>query len=452
MTKKQNDLVSNPFARLQNNSENHLTSPIQKIDRNDPVPLSFQQERLWFLNRLDEKAGNSYRMDVGFQFEGNLDINAFRRTISCLLERHDNLRTVFRPNENGTPHQVIHDKIDVSNVVNILEHENLDEQSLSARIAELLSRPFDLEKGPLFRVHVIKLASDRHALIFSGHHIILDGWSMGILAKEISRLYRQETTGTPAGLAALPIQYPDYAAWQREVLSGKPMQKELSWWKEQLSGIPDPISLPSDRPRPEVMDYNGAAVPVSISKKTADKLNRLAQDHQATLFMVLEAALASLLSRMGAGDDVVIGTAVAGRPRPEFANLCGFFANTLVLRNRIDLQNSFDCQLASVRDTVVDAFAHRLTPFRVVIDATDTTRSLRHAPVVQVVCTLQNTPDADKSFELHAGKTSPLWGAERRYNSKFELWFSLTETEKGIEGVLEYSRQLFDRSTAERLS
>jgi len=423
--------------------------PLEPVDRSLPIPLSHQQERLWFLDQFNEKAGLAYNEVHAFRFNGRLDRDALEWAVNRLVLRHESLRTCFSV-VDGSPVQVIGSLETCGFRFGFEDLTGLDDAALKGRIRELRHAPFDLERGPLFRAHAIRLSADSHVLVIGGHHSVLDGWSLDVLMRELSALYREAAEGRSADLSALPVQYADYAVWQRQVLSGARLDEETAWWRGELSGLAEAIALPFDRPRPAVMDYRGGSVGVGVSASVTEGLKRLARKSGATLFMVLETAFAVLLSRLGAGADVAVGTAVAGRPRSELEDLCGFFVNTVVLRNRIDLERSFSDQLASSRSTVLDAFAHDDVPFEAVVEAVSPERSLRHAPLVQVMVALQNTPDGGETFALGDTVAHPFEGVNRE-TAQFELSLDLMETAEGLSGSLSYALQLFDEATAARI-
>ena len=308
----------------------------------------------------------------------------------------------------------------------------------------VLEAPFDLERGPLFRAHLLRREADEHVLVVGGHHTVLDGWSVGLLLREASALYRGEP------LAGLAIQYADYAGWQRSTLAGARLAEQTAYWREQLEGAPAAIALPSDRARPAAMDYRGGRVGFTVPAAVTAGLNGLARSQGATLFMVLQAALAALLHRVGGDEDLVIGTAVAGRGRVELEPLAGFFANTLALRHRVRGEMGFTALLGSVRTTVLEAFDHQAVPFEAVVEAVGPVRSLRHGPVVQVMLVLQNQQDAGRGLELPGITVAPF--AAEQGTAQFELLVDLTETAAGLTGSLSYASALFDRSSAERLA
>ncbi|WP_244327688.1 non-ribosomal peptide synthetase [Roseibium sp. RKSG952] len=424
--------------------------PIEQVDRSKPIPQSFQQSSLWFLDRLDSRAGVAYNEIHAFDLNGALNIDALRRAVGRLVERHDSLRTCF-DEEADVPVQIICDP-EKPNVRLVCEDaSNLSPSDLKLRIAELRGVSFDLKSGPLFIVHLLQRSESEYILLFGGHHTVRDGWSDALLLEDLNKLYEEECGVAKAELPHLSLQYADFAAWQRNVLSEEKLKDEISWWKTTLTGLPQAIQLPFDRPRPAVMDYSGSKVPVALDKISTNKLNELARQNKATLFIALEAAFASLLARLGAGEDFAIGTAVAGRPRKELENVCGSFVNTLALRNHVELQNSFEEQLKKTSQTVLAAFDHSMVPFDAVVEAVAPERSLRHAPLVQVWLMLHNTPVQLEHIKLGRATGRLLDEVDIDF-AKFELSMQLFESGEGISGYLQYSRQVFDRSTAKRIA
>ncbi|MFG5382690.1 condensation domain-containing protein, partial [Yoonia sp. R2-816] len=419
---------------------------IEPADRSLPVPLSHQQERLWFLDRLDRSAGAAYHVAGAVRLAGSLEVSALAGALEAVVARHESLRTRFGVEKDG-PVQVV-----AAPGGFVLAQEDagaLDAGTLEDRVASLVSVPFDLERGPLFRATLLRLSAEDHVLVVGGHHAVLDGWSVGLLLKEVSALYRERVGGSAAVLADLPVQYADYAAWQRSVLTGERLEAETAWWREQLSGVPEAIGLPFDRPRPAVMDYRGGSVAVSIPGDVLAGLKSLALSEGASLFMVLEAAFAALLHRVGGDADLAVGTAVAGRRRVELEALAGFFVNTVALRHRVEGSVSFREFLSAAKDVVLSASEHEAVPFEAVVEAVSPVRSLSHAPLVQVMCVLQNTPDASSALALEGVEASAF--ADEAGTAKFDLSLNLTETGEGLVGRLSYASQLFDRETAERL-
>ncbi|HLY58689.1 MAG TPA: amino acid adenylation domain-containing protein, partial [Stellaceae bacterium] len=416
-------------------------------DRMQPLPLSYQQERLWFLDRLEAAAGAAYHIEGALRLSGTLDAEALDAALCMLVARHESLRTRFAV-EDGRPVQVIAPAETFT--LAVVDAAGIDTAALDARVAELLAEPFDLETGPLFRATLLSASETDHVLVVGGHHTVLDGWSVGLLLREVSALYRECLGGAPAALPELSVQYADYAAWQRQALSSERLAEETAWWRETLAGASQAISLPFDRPRGRQADYRGGSVPIAISKATTVALKVLAQSESATLFMALEAAFAALLHRVGGDEDLVIGTAVAGRPRAELELLAGFFVNTVALRHQVDPLVSFREHLRAARVVALDAFEHQATPFEAVVEAAQPARSLSHQPLLQVMCVLQNTPDAAAALTLDGVEVQAFDGEGQ--TAQFELNLDLSETEAGLAGALSYAAQLFDRSTAERLA
>ncbi len=438
-------------AALESTEADWTVAPLVVADRSEPLPLSYQQERLWFLDQLDDAAGSAYHIESALELTGPLDIGALGEALRRVVDRHEGLRATFASSDDGRPAQVIAPTADAAGFVLTEEDAaDLDEAALTARVYALLARPFDLATGPLFRAHLLVCGPQRSVLVVGGHHAVLDGWSVGLLLREVAALYREAVTGEPADLPDLAIQYGDYAAWQRSVLSGERLETEMAWWREALAGIPEAISLPFDRPRPKVMDYQGGTVPVHIPADVTAGLKAFAGSQGATLFMVLDAAFAAFLHRIGGDRDIVIGTAVAGRPRSELEPLAGFFVNTIALRHEVDGSATFRDHFAATKEVVLEGFAHETVPFETVVEAASPVRTLSHAPVVQVMLTLQNTPDADAALALPDVTVHPL--PSDADAAKFDLSLGLTDRTEGLVGSLSYARQLFDAETAERLA
>ncbi|WP_310622142.1 amino acid adenylation domain-containing protein [Flexibacterium corallicola] len=424
--------------------------PLVPVKRFRIMPVSYQQERLWFLDRLDPQAGAAYHIEHAFQLEGDLDVSAFEQALHKLLQHHEALRTVFSYTENDRLSQEIAPE-PLAGYFRLEEGEGMTAESLATQVRDLLGRPFDLMAGPLFRATLIKKTPQAYILVIGGHHSILDGWSVGILWRELFVLYRQACGGAPVALPALTVQYPDYAVWQRQVLSEGRLEAVVEWWREELSGVPEAITLPFDHPRPKTMDYQGSVVTFTVPEELNSKLKQMGQSHSATLFMVLETVFAVLLARLGAGRDVVVASPEAGRYRPELEGLIGFFVNTLTLRNRVDLTSSFEEHLQRTREVVLSAFAHAQIPFEAVVQALEPVRSMQHAPVAQVAFILQNTPEVE--FEPHLGEVEISGFTQAPPPAaKFELAFECVETDGGLEGNVFYATQVFDQQTVERIA
>ncbi|TSC26813.1 amino acid adenylation domain-containing protein, partial [Corallococcus sp. Z5C101001] len=421
---------------------------IVPLPREGRLPLSFAQQRLWFLHRLDASSP-AYNVPMVLRLKGSLDVMALEQSFTELVRRHESLRTSFHL-ENGQATQVIHPAVSlplaVVNLSDISEPERHDE---ARRLAdEEAVRPFQLATGPLLRVKLLKLAEEEHILLLVMHHIVSDGWSMGVLVREMAASYEAFASGGTPSLPELPVQYADYAGWQRGWLQGEVLEKKLAYWKQQLSGAPAALELPTDRPRPAVQTSHGASVQVKVGRELTATLKALALQEGTTPFMVLLAAWQTLLARYSGQDDVSVGTPIAGRQRAETEGLIGFFVNTLVLRTKLDGDPTFRELLGRVRETTLGAYAHQEVPFEKLVEELAPTRDTSRTPLFQVSMTLQNAPEG--AFSL---TDLTLEGVEVEHRTaKFDLSLGLTETANGMEGGLEYNTDLFDAATAERLA
>ncbi|HWS54702.1 MAG TPA: amino acid adenylation domain-containing protein, partial [Pyrinomonadaceae bacterium] len=359
--------------------------PLAPFPRDRRLPLSYAQQRLWFIEQL-EPGNTIYNVPAAVRLEGELDAGALERALTEVVRRHESLRTTF-PSVDGRPAQVISPPAPVELDAVDLSRLPVGEREEEARrlAAEESQRPFDLAAGPLFRASLLRLAGDEHVLLVTAHHIVSDGWSIGILVNELSALYAAFVRNEEPQLAELPIQYADYAAWQRQWLSGRLLDEQLRYWRERLSGAPPVLELPTDRPRPPVQTFRGSTHRFALSAETSRAAARLAEREGATPFMLLLAAFDALLYRYTGQSDVVVGTAVAGRTRAETERLIGFFVNTLALRTEVRGDEPFRGLLAKVREACLGAYAHQEAPFERVVEGARPERSLGHAPLFQVM-------------------------------------------------------------------
>ncbi|MEE3650353.1 MULTISPECIES: non-ribosomal peptide synthetase [unclassified Brenneria] len=401
-------------------------------------PLAFAQRRLWFLAQMEDSSTDAYILGGAFQLKGRLDVAALRAALDRMIDRHEILRTRFI-NARGTPLQ----RIDRADSGFILDYRELQEPT---DVEPRFSPRFDLEHGPLIGGQLVRVAEEVHLLRIAMHHIIADGWSIGVFMQELGALYAAFSQGLPDPLPALNIQYADYAAWQHQHLRGAALQEQQAYWAQQLRGIPACLTLPGDRPRPQTQDYRGAGVPVTLDKTLTAGLKALGQRHGCTLFMTLLAGWAALMSRLSGQDDVVIGTPIAGRNRREIESLIGMFVNTQALRVDMSGRPNTDALLAQVRATALAAQRHADMPFEQVVEALAPSRSLSHSPIFQVMLALQNTPD--DTFELPGLTISPVTG--KAATSQFDLSLSLAETGEQLAGTLFYATSLFDEATVQR--
>ena len=419
---------------------------LRPVERIGATPLSFAQQRLWFLDQLDPGSA-SYNVPVVLRLEGELDIGALEKSFHALVRRHEALRTTFHQ-EEGQPVQRISPPADVSFAVvelGELPGDHRDAEALRL-VGEEARRPFELARGPLFRVTLLRLSEHAHVLVLNMHHIVSDGWSMGVLIKEVAALYPAFLRGEASPLPALPVQYADYAVWQRQWLRGDVLDAQLAWWKQLLAGNA-PLELPTDRPRPAVQSYRGAHLPVSLPRELAEGLKALAQKEGVTSFMLLLAAWQVLLHRYSGQQDISVGSPIAGRRQAELEGLIGFFVNTLALRSQVRPEASFRELLAQVKATTLGAYVHQDVPFERLVEELKPERDQSRSPLFQVMFALQNAPMP----ELVMGplRLSPM--EVEHQTAKFDLSLFLTETPEGMSGALEYNTDLFVRGTAERM-
>ncbi|HEX8362676.1 MAG TPA: amino acid adenylation domain-containing protein, partial [Longimicrobium sp.] len=441
------DLFQHPvladFARGLEGAAPAESQGIGRAAESERQALSFAQQRLWFLEQLGG-AGAAYHIPLSVRLRGALDGRALRRALDRVVARHEALRTTFAQ-VNGEAVQLIAPA--EGSRFHLVEHDLAGSPALDRLAAEEARAPFDLAHGPLARGRLVKLADDDHVLLVTMHHIVSDGWSMGVLVGEINTLYTAFLRGEADPLPPLAIQYADYAAWQRQWLSGEVLREQGAFWKEALSGAPELLRLPTDRPRPAVQDHAGAVAAVELDAELTAALRALGQRHGTTLFMTLMAAWATVLARLSGQDDVVIGTPTANRGRPETEGLIGFFVNTLALRLDLAGEPTVAELLARVKERALSAQAHQDIPFEQVVELVRPARTRAHSPLFQVLFAWQNAPMG--SLEL-PGLTLEAGEATSRTTAKFDLSLILQEEDGGIVGGMEYATALFDAATIER--
>ena len=420
-----------------------------------PAPLSFGQQRLWFLHQL-EPAGTAYNLAEAVRLRGRLDAASLQRALTETARRHEVLRTVYAviDGSDGQPRQIVQPPAPLPlPLIHLSGLPAPRREAEAGRIAaDAAAQPFDLARGPVLRAALLEIGRDDHVLLLALHHIATDGWSMGLLIRELTLHYAEQnaaqSSGAPSPLPALPLQYSDFAAWQRGWLQGETLDNELRYWRERLSGAPTQLALPVDHPWPAVQSSRGDRTPVALDGDTAAALRELAREQGATLFMVLAGGLAALLARITGEDDILLGTPASGRDRPELEGLIGFFINTLVLRADLSGDPAVAALLSSVKETVLGADAHQVLPFERLIDALELPRDLSRSPLFQVMLAFQNLPAvAERPGTLDV---QPFPFAV--HQSQFELYFSLTDTPGGLFGLLEYRTDLFEAASAWRLA
>ena len=398
---------------------------------------------MWFWHQLLPE-NPLYNGMFSFRLEGLLNVAAFEQSLNEIIQRHENLRTCF-PSVDGNPIQVITPVAKVN--LSIVEFPSLPEAKQSAQLKQLATqeaeKPFDLANGPLLRVTLVRLHPEIHILLLTMHHIIYDGWSLGILASELSTLYEAYSQGKPSPLSELPIQYADYAHWQRQRLTPEVLEKHLSYWKQKLAGISPVSPLPTDRPRPTVQSFQGGAEKFKLNQELTQKLNQLSQESGATLYMTLLSAFFVLLSRYSGESDLVVGSGIANRNRVEIEPLIGMFANLLALRSHCSDRSPFAELLTQVKQTTQEAYTHQELPFEKLVEKLLPERNLSHNPLVQVIFQLVTVPS--KSWDLPGLRVTQR---ESDINSaRMDLEVHLWEVPSGLEGYFLYSTDLFDRAT-----
>ncbi|MEO0868856.1 MAG: condensation domain-containing protein, partial [Cyanobacteria bacterium J06642_11] len=407
-------------------------------------PLSFAQQRLWFIDQL-QPGQAVYTIPAALRLQGNLSKDILQRCLNEIVARHEVLRTQFMVAE-GEPSQQIQGLATVDLPLVILNGEPSSlAQQIRPYLKALVESPFDLTTGPLLRCRLIRLSDTDHVLALGVHHIVADYWSLRVLMKEIALLYQAFSQNKPSPLPALQIQYADYAVWQHNQQTN---QSQLDYWLEKLANPPSILQLPTDHPRPAVQTFRGARHSFALSKSLSEKLSALGQQHQATLFITLLTAFKVLLYRYSSQTDILVGSTVTNRDRTELQNLIGLFVNNLVFRTQVEPQLTFRQLLDQVKQIALDAYAHQSVSFEQVVDALQVERHLSHNALFQVMFILHNTPKASVSLpELTVSALEFTNNA-----SRFDLSLDMYETEAGLTGVFEYNTDLFDADTIARLA
>ncbi|MEW5927674.1 MAG: amino acid adenylation domain-containing protein [Gemmatimonadota bacterium] len=414
--------------------------------RRDFLPLSFSQQRLWFLEQLQPGLGFNH-IHAAIRVRGDLDVPALRRTLTEILRRHESLRTNFTV-VDGAPAQTVAAPFEFALPETDLRHVPAAEVNAEVhrRAMEEANLPFDLERDPLFRGQLLVLGPGDHALFLTMHHVISDGWSIGVMIQELATLYEAFREGRPSPLPELALQYPDYAAWQREYLSGAVLERQLGFWSETLRNAPA-LELRTDRPRPAVQTFRGESLWFTVPAAQTGALHELANRMGATLFMVGLAAFQALLARWSGQEDVVVGSPIANRTRREIEPLVGFFVNTLVLRGDLSGDPTFRELVARTREAALGAYAHQDLPFEKLVDEVQPERDLSRNPLFQVMFALQNAPGS----ELELPGLRLAWEPPKSGTSKFDVMLWAQERGGELDACFEYNTDLFDAPTIHRM-
>ncbi|MEH2028366.1 MAG: amino acid adenylation domain-containing protein [Nostoc sp.] len=421
----------------------HIYAP---VTRNQNLPLSFAQQRLWFLEQLLPDSP-FYNFPQTFRLFGQVNLRALEQSINEIVRRHEVFRTTFA-SLNGQPVQIITPALSIP--IKLVDLRSLSESQKDTEIQRLMieefQQPFNINRGPLLRTTLLQLDVEKYLLLLSIHHIVFDGWSVGVLFRELTLLYQTFTNGLPSPLAELPIQYADFAVWQRQWLQGKVISEQLVYWKQQLANLPI-LQLPSDRTRLAIQTYRGARQPLALSKSLSEAVTWFSQQERVTLYMTLLAAFQTLLFRYTSSEDIFVGSLIANRHHQQIENLIGFFVNTLVLRSDFSGSPSFRQLLKQVRKVTLEAYAHQDIPFEKLVEELEPERDLSRHPLFQICFALQNVPM--QALELSGLSINHC--LEHNGTAKFDLFLELFETPDGISGWFEYSTDLFDAATISRI-
>jgi acyl carrier protein len=419
-------------------------SPIVRVPRDKPLPLSFAQQRLWVLDRI-EPDSPLYNIPRGVRLKGTLSTKALIGALKEIVRRHETQRTTFSTGPDGQPVQVIHESLDLHVEITDLSNLSADEGADRAKeiAAEEARTPFDLSHGPLLRATILKFDEYDHVLLLTMHHIVSDAWSSAIFFHEMGEIYTAFLEGKPSPLPELKIQYADYAAWQRNFLQGQVLENQLSYWREHLRGAPPLLKIPSDRPRPESRKFHGAYEPVPLAKDVADGVKTFSAQNAVTPFMTMLAAFNALLSRYSGEEHIVLGTDVANRTTAETERLIGFFINLLPLHTDLSGDPTFHELVLRVREVALGAYAHQDIPFDKLVEDLQPERSLSHNPIVQALFVMQNVPTQRREFPGLA--LTPFPASITR--SKFDVAVFIRENKDGTFQDWIYSTDLFEPRT-----
>ncbi len=421
--------------------------PLKPIERSGELPLSFSQQRLWFIDQL-APGSPFYNIPIALRLIGDLKVEVLEKSLNEIVRRHEVLRTSFS-SRGGKP--VLHIEPELQVTIPISDLTDLPETEREEKVQQLAEeefrQPFDLQKAPLFRARLLKLTDQEHVVLFTMHHIISDGWSINILVEEVASLYQAFVQGKPSPLPELPVQYVDFAAWQREWLKDEILERQLAYWKKQLAGFPPLLELPTDHPRPAVQSFRGGRESVRIPAEIRAGIEKISRQAGATTFMALLAAFQTLLYRYSRQEDILVGSPIAGRRHSEVERLIGFFVNNLVFRTFFSREKSFKEILQQVREAAIGAYEHQDLPFEKLVEELHPVRDLSHHPIFQVMFVMQNIPS--QSLEL-PGLT--IRGVNfRNEMANYDLTLQVQEGAEGYLAEMEYNADLFEAETIRRM-
>ena len=420
---------------------------ISPVSRAENLPLSFAQQRLWFVNQMTPDSPE-YNIFWAIRIKGLLNLSALKKSFNEIVQRHEVLRTNFKTLE-GQPFQEIAPNLQLE--LPVMDWRQLSQSEREARLVGIADaeakKPFNLAKDPLLRITLIHLDEAEYVALLTMHHIVSDAWSIGIFTREIAQLYEAFCTGQASPLPVLPIQYADFAAWQRQWLQGEILNKQLSYWKKQLGSNPPVLQLPTDRPRPKVRTFNGSSQSFSVPTEIVKALKKLSQKEEVTLFMTLLSAFKTLLYRYTFQEDILIGSPIANRNQKQTESLIGFFINTLVLRTNLSGNPTFRDLLQRVKKVALSAYEHQDLPFEKLVGELQLERDLSYSPVFQVKFMLQNAPQEELKLP---GLTLSFLSTENS-TAKLDLSLDMYETASGLTGAFAYNTDLFDKATINRM-
>ncbi|MFD2168557.1 non-ribosomal peptide synthase/polyketide synthase [Tumebacillus lipolyticus] len=439
--------LADALDRLRGGAPSLLDHPMLPVERDRKLPLSYAQQRLWFLDKL-EPGSTAYNSPSALRMQGKIDLAALEDSLQLIVDRHESLRTTFEEID-GHPVQVIAPTAKFA--VEMIDLSDLAPSERQAQTRRLLQEDdrwqFDLSAGPLFRARIVRVEAEEHLLLLNMHHIISDGWSMGVFGQELAACYEAFCNGDLVQLPELPIQYADFASWQQELLQGDLLDAQLSYWQERLSGHLPVLQLPTDAPRPAKQTFHGSSVSLTLPKALSERLAQIGQEEATTLYMTLLAAFKVLLYRYTGQEDVLVGTPVAGRNREEIEGLIGFFVNTLVLRSALSDDLTFRQLLAQVREVALGAYAYQDVPFEKLVEVLAPDRDMSYTPLFQVMFTFQNAED----YEMRLPGLAVSYIEPEHQSAKFDLTLAMASDADGLSASMEYNTDLFQRETIERM-